>query len=146
MFDKPFDMYHRIGDWHELADWFTTPIERQAVEIKIRETFQQDTDQQGIYYSPIEFHELSQEDSRVPDGPIGAKLLRGSAKIVSFRDAEGETIINDIDKKDLRKLREITQKIWRKTNPGERRLKIKELDKVINERGTEVIERTLREA
>ena len=133
----------RLGDIHYVACWY---LDRKKIEKSIRELFDEDT-AAGILFGPIHFEVLPRDHDKVPDPdpelPDNAKFIIGSAKIIALAGDDRDSIINDIDKKDLAKLRALTQKIWRETNPAERLLKTKELDKIINQKGVEVIERML---
>lgn len=140
-------MFHRIGDEHYTARWILGPEERKAEEGFIRETFARDSEQ-GLVFSEIKFEVLDKDHDKVPDMPnlpVGAKVLVGHAKIIAFRQDGQNKITNDMDQKDLNKLRDITQRIWRKDQPKERPLKDSELDMVIDRHGVDVIEQMLRE-
>ncbi len=131
---------HSLGDLHYSAEW---SVDRKKSEAGIAESFETDKETNGLIFGPIKYEVLPRDHDKVPEPYLGvpdnAKFLVGAAKIVAFVQEGGDSITNDIDKKDLIKLRELTQKIWRKTNPKERILKTKELDKVINEWGEKVV-------
>lgn len=136
---------HRLGDLHYAAGWYT---DRKKIEKSLQAIFDSDKENEGIIFGPVRFEVLPRDHDKVPDPepelPDNAKFIIGSAKIISFVQDGQNSIVNDIDQKDLTKLRELTQKVWRKTNPKERPLKTKELDMVIDRHGVEVIERMLR--
>lgn len=99
-----------------------------------------------LIHKSSEYAILKPGDDRVPEVPkwladipdVKPRLLLATVT-VSPQVVKYNTIVTDLDKKDLARLRYITREAYRKSNPGLPDLTDQECDDYINELGMEVV-------
>ena len=148
--DKKGKRNFKLGDEFVIADWVKTPGEIPMVADAIIDAFVNDAKMAGVIWTDIVFEVLPLSDPQVPkppkDLPLDSALLTGSAKVARILPrhiANQKSILDDMTEADKLKLRQATQRAWRRTNPKERDLTRKELDGVIDKQSIELIEKTL---
>ena len=105
------------GEKRQCALWFKGHEQMKAAEQIILNTFMGEARHFNIKFGDIHFHVV---DLPNPPEP-GAKILMGESVIVcdGFERIDTHAFIRTLSPSDLRRLREATQKAWKKTFPSE---------------------------
>lgn len=136
----------RVGDVSETAIWISgeeTPEQMAHFKGMVHEWFNDLGKDQGFFHGPIKWTEKSPGDNRVPPVPdhiqgIDVKLLVAEADVVAeIPTAVRHSFVNDLDKNDLKHLREVTRRNYARNHPG---ISLTDLqcDEIIDEVGVEV--------
>ena len=136
----------RIGDTSETAVWLNgeeTLEQMKHFKGMVKEYFDELGNMKGFYHGPIKWTEKFPGGERVPPVPdhiqgINVRLLVAEADVVAeIPRAARCKFVNDLDKKDLKHLRDVTRKNYAMKHPGVMLTDL-ECDEIIEEIGPEV--------
>ncbi len=137
----------KIGDVIESAIWITGDegkVIRKQYEQDVRHAIEDVCEESGVKHGPVTFTEKHPMDDRVPTVPddvqgTRVRLLVAEAEIIGFclKSIQG-SFVENLDRADVMKLREITR------NKCRRYLSDDECDQIIEQIGPEAALDTLR--
>ncbi len=142
----------KVGQVLESAMWITgeePPELRQRFESDACQAIEEMCDYHGLLCGPVTFVEKRPGDERVPPVPDHiqgprVRLLVAEAELIAPKPEQTtDSFVANLDRKDLARLRRITQRAYMRHFRG-RRLTDAELDEVIESMGPEAAVDALR--
>ncbi len=140
------------GQTIESAAWVTgeeTPEQIAKYKTRVEEAIDALCAEHGMMHGPVQFIERKPGEDRVPEVPDhiqgqDVRLIGGEALVLGRKpDLRLKSFLNDLDPKDLGRLREITRRAAVKHGQS---LSTPEVDGMIEELGPEAALSTLRSA
>ena len=139
----------RPGDEIEQAIWYDAntcidPVGKYGESVK--EVIESMCAKSNVVHTGISYKVLKPGDDRVPTVPRWLEKIPGAVPRLLIATTQAKVriitqsgISNDLDKKDLEKLRAITRRKYKEFNPLEKELTDQECDRFIDTLGMEVV-------
>ena len=141
------------GDVLETAIWLDgrkTDELKHKFEKDLRESLAGMADEERVIIGPLMMTEKRPGEDRVPGVPDyiqgpDVRLLVGEATVFACLPATESRFVDDLDEKDLERLRSILRRVHRSYNPGKPDLSDEKCDEYINVNGPDAALAALRE-
>lgn len=131
---------NEIGEIREAACWFKHDWERIQTELQIKEVFDEEADSCGWIYGPVEYREDTERARVLPKPFEDARLLVGEARVVALRHVGKIDLyfLTELEPSELKMLRELTLKAYRRNFPGAPDLPLHNIDQLIAVHGPRI--------
>ena len=141
------------GEVIETSIWLTgeEPAHlKDRFEKELRAALASMADSEGVIIGPLVMTEKKPGEDRVPQVPrhlqgIAVTLLVGEATVVDYEPVYESNFVDELEVKDLERLRSILRRVHQSYNPGKPELSIEKCDEYINTNGPDAALAALRE-
>ncbi len=144
-------MTPQVGQVFETGDWYATPQQKLQVEQSLVIWFAQQGAENNCRFGEIEYEAMPSWHQRAPSPPpeSGMWFLAGRSRVIWVQPTVTRHVArltDDLEPKDLDRMRHITRQAYRHRWPGKPDLTDQQTDDIINAVGPESAIKTLRDS